>query len=209
MSKERKSGGIVYVLANEAMPGLVKIGKTTRRNVAARLGELYTTGVPVPFECAFAGRVTDEKKVEDAFHQAFGPYRLNQNREFFTIEPEQAIALLELLTVEDVTPGVAEKAEQVDPDSREASEALRRRNRPNLNFHEMGILDGSVLEFTDDDKRCRVVGERRVEFEGKEQSLTALTKTLLGSLRNLRPTPYWTFDGRNLSDIYNDTYRAE
>ena len=50
------SEGIVYVLTNPAMPGMVKIGKTGRE-VEARLNDLYTTGVPLPFECAYAGRV--------------------------------------------------------------------------------------------------------------------------------------------------------
>ena len=79
------SGGIVYVLSNPSMPGLVKIGKTSRGSVLMRLSELYSTGVPVPFECEFAGRVEDEHKVEKAFHMAFGPYRVNPKREFFQI----------------------------------------------------------------------------------------------------------------------------
>jgi hypothetical protein len=58
--------GIVYVLTNPAMPGIVKIGKTSRESVHTRLNELYSTGVPVPFECAFAGRVQDESTVEKA-----------------------------------------------------------------------------------------------------------------------------------------------
>ena len=78
--------GIVYVLTNPAMPGIVKIGKTTR-GVSARLNELYSTGVPLPFRCAYAARVEDESKVERAFHQAFGPDRINPRREFFDIEP--------------------------------------------------------------------------------------------------------------------------
>lgn len=102
--------GIVYVLTNPAMPGLVKIGRTTRGTVDARLAELYTTGVPVPFECEFAGRIEDEARVERAFHTAFGPYRLNSKREFFEIEPEQAIALLELMVVENVTPQLQAQA---------------------------------------------------------------------------------------------------
>ena len=56
------------------------------------------------FECAYAGKVEDETKVEKAFHLAFGPYRVNAKREFFQIEPEQAITLLELMVIEDVTP---------------------------------------------------------------------------------------------------------
>lgn len=48
------------------MPGIVKIGKTSRESVDRRLNELYSTGVPVPFECTFAGRVEDESRVEKA-----------------------------------------------------------------------------------------------------------------------------------------------
>ena len=50
MSKDNHNTGIVYVLSNRAMPGLVKIGMTTRHELDARLKELYTTGVPVPFD---------------------------------------------------------------------------------------------------------------------------------------------------------------
>ena len=91
--------GIVYVLTNPAMPGLVKIGKTSRQHIEIRLNELYSTGVPVPFECAYAARVEDETAVERAFHQAFGPYRINARREFFQIEADQAIALLKLMFI--------------------------------------------------------------------------------------------------------------
>ena len=38
--------GYVYVLTNEAMPGLVKIGRTTANDPQTRVSNLYTTGVP-------------------------------------------------------------------------------------------------------------------------------------------------------------------
>ena len=41
--------GSVYVLTNPAMPNMVKIGKTTR-DVELRLADLYSTGVPLPFD---------------------------------------------------------------------------------------------------------------------------------------------------------------
>ena len=46
--------GIVFVLKNPAFPNLVKIGITTREEVEIRMSELYTTGVPLPFECVYA-----------------------------------------------------------------------------------------------------------------------------------------------------------
>ena len=49
--------GIVYLLTNPVMPGLVKIGMTTQEDIDKRMKELYTTGVPVPFECKFACKV--------------------------------------------------------------------------------------------------------------------------------------------------------
>lgn len=71
---------IVYVVTNPAMPGLVKIGYTTHNDANTRIGQLYTTGVPVPFELEFACKVKNAEKVEKALHIAFSPYRINPKR---------------------------------------------------------------------------------------------------------------------------------
>ena len=97
------SSQIVYVLTNPAMAGLVKIGKTTQLEVDERMKQLYGTGVPVPFDCAFACQVKDATEVEKALHFAFGNARINPNREFFKIEAERVIAVLKLLKVDDIT----------------------------------------------------------------------------------------------------------
>jgi hypothetical protein len=199
--------GVVYVLTNPAMPGLVKIGKTARDSVDARLNELYSTGVPVPFECVFAGKIEDEDKVERAFHTAFGPYRINPKREFFQIEPEQAIALLALMVVEDVTPDLQAEAATVDAGAEDGAKRLKAR-RPVQNFVEMGIPAGSRLLFSDDATECTVVSGRRVSFDGEEISLTALTQRLLDSKTPIQPSPHWRFEGRKLSDIYDETYET-
>ncbi len=103
--------GIVYLLTNPVMPGLVKIGMTTQEGIDKRMKELYTTGVPIPFECKFACKVkkSDCLKIEKALHKAFDPQRINQNREFFRINVEQAQAILELFHHEDVTEEVADE----------------------------------------------------------------------------------------------------
>ena len=49
---------IIYALRNEAIPRLVKIGKTSR-DMTARMREVYGTGVPLPFECIIAREVEE------------------------------------------------------------------------------------------------------------------------------------------------------
>ena len=202
---DKDSGGIVYVLSNPSMPGLIKIGKTSRGSVLMRLSELYSTGVPVPFECEFAGRVEDEHKVEKAFHMAFGPYRVNPKREFFQIEPEQAITLLQLMITEDVTPTLQREADSVDPETKSSSNKLKSR-RPVLDFLEMGIPVGSTLNFSQSDLTCVVTSNRRVEYQGSDFSLTKLTQTILDLPHQIQPSPHWTYKGRKLKDIYDEVY---
>src|SRR5687767_8862401 len=106
--------GIIYLLSNPAMPGIIKIGRSTRVDVKARMKELFSSGIPLPFECEYAAKVADINKVEQALHIAFGPSRINPKREFFEIETTQAIAIIKLLEQENVTPQVARQADQID-----------------------------------------------------------------------------------------------
>ena len=89
MSEE---AGIIYILSNPAMPGLVKLGKTT--NLPARLKSLYSTGVPVPFHCVFAKRLGNYHEVERKLHAGLRSHRENENREFFRIAEEEVINFL-------------------------------------------------------------------------------------------------------------------
>src|SRR5262245_21416238 len=132
---------IVYVLTNPAMPGLVKIGRTGQEDANARIAQLYLTGVPVPFTLEFACKLPNADEVEKALHIAFAPNRINPKREFFQIDPDQAIAILKLLHEEDATAEVAQQPTGLDQQSVAAAGQLQAR-RPNLNFIEMGIPVG-------------------------------------------------------------------
>jgi hypothetical protein len=196
---------IVYVLTNEAMPGMVKIGFTAQEDANIRIAQLFTTGVPVPFKLEFACRVENAADVESALHIAFSPSRINPKREFFKIAPEQAIAILRLLHTEDTTQEVTQQPTDVDQQSIAAAEKLRAR-RPNLNFEEMGIPIGSELVSTRDASSVFVVGPKKVRLENEEMSLSAATKQALVLDYNVAPGPYWTFNGKLLSEIYEATY---
>ena len=204
--------GIVYVLTNPAMPKIVKIGLTTRGDIEQRMRELFTTGVPVPFECVFACDVDNCEEVVKALHIAFGPNRINPKREFFSIESEQPIAILRLFQKKDVTEQVNKEIEANTTDiDREAGEKLKRQKRPSLNFAEMNIPVGSILVFIDDDINAEAVvsSDKKVTFKGNETSLTFLTKQLRQLDYSIQPTPHWTFNGRLLIDIYNDIYSED
>ena len=199
---------IVYVLENAAMPGLVKIGKTTQADVQSRMNQLYSTGVPVPFECAYAIKVEDCSKVESALHVAFGPHRINPNREFFKMDVEQAIAILELLAIEDVTPQINDELNgNVSKAEMESSKKLNK--RPNLNFTEMNIPVGEKLVYKDGSTEITVHSDKKVVINENIMSLTAATREMLGIDYSVQPTPYWMYNGRLLSDIYNETYAFE
>ena len=201
--------GIVYILRNPAMPNLVKIGMTTRSEVAIRMSELNTTGVPLPFECSFAGKVLDVNKVEKAFHKAFGPYRINPNREFFEIDDDQAIGLLQIICSEDVTPQIKDELDKVDEVSRSASKTFSRGRRQRFNFQEMNIGTGSILRSNFNEEICEVIDKKNVIFRGEEMSLTAATRLKLDNSYNVAPGNYWIFEGRKLREIYNETYSQD
>ncbi len=196
---------IVYVLSNPAMPGLVKIGYTTHEDANVRISQLYSTGVPVPFKIEFVCRVENAEEVEGALHIAFGPYRVNPKREFFKIEAEQAVSILRLLHKDDITKEVTEQPSGLDQESIVAAENLTLR-RPNLNFEEMGIPVGAVLQSTRNESRVVVTGPRKVKLGDEEMSITAATKEVLGIQTAIGPGLYWTYQGKLLRQIYNETY---
>ncbi|MEI7922066.1 MAG: GIY-YIG nuclease family protein [Planctomycetota bacterium] len=198
---------IVYVLTNPAMPSLVKIGQTSSMDVKNRLVQLYTTGVPFPFKLEFACKVSNSVEVEKALHQAFAPYRVNPSREFFAIEPNQAIAILRLLHTEDATVEFQSQAVLIDSQYIAAAEQFIKR-RPNLNFDEMGIPTGSVLNSIHNDMMVIVAGPRTVRLGDDQISLTAATRQVLQIDYSVNPCRHWTYQGKNLNDIYNDTYQV-
>jgi hypothetical protein len=199
---------IVYVLTNPAMPGLAKIGKTTQADVMVRMNQLYTTGVPVPFECVYAVEVKDCSRVESALHIAFGPSRINPSREFFKIDTEQAIAVLKLLEGVEVTPQLNAQL-NANVSQAEKDSAQKMKKRPNMNFVEMGIPIGAILTYQDGQTTVEVVQDKKVKFNGNIMSLTAATREVMGIDYSVQPAPYWTYQGKLLRDYYEETYAAE
>jgi hypothetical protein len=199
---------VVYVLTNPAMPGLVKIGKTQNEDAAARMAQLYTTGVPFPFNVEFVCRVENPDEVEKALHQAFAPHRVNPKREFFQIESSQAIVILKLLHVKDATDQFQAMPPGIEKSETAAAERFSKR-RPNLNFTEMGIPIGSILTSTVTEASVVVIEPKKVTLNSEKMSLTAATRQLLALDYSVAPGPYWRFEDRLISEIYEETYSEE
>lgn len=82
--------GFIYVMSNDSMPGLLKIG-TTKHHPSQRAAELYQTGVPDPFVIEFAILSSNARDLEKRVHAALNYCRFNQSREFFRIDISDAI----------------------------------------------------------------------------------------------------------------------
>jgi hypothetical protein len=132
LRRRNMSVEIVYVLSNPGMSGLLKIGMTDKEDIVLRMKELYTTGVPFPFDCVYACVVENNEKVESLMHEKFAKQRPNQGREFFKLKPERAIKALKPYEIEDVTPGFREEFDSPLTDAERDARRMARREAVKL-----------------------------------------------------------------------------
>src|SRR3989338_4913207 len=145
---------IIYILTNEAMPGYVKIGKTSN-NLEQRFRDLSSsTSVPLPFTVFYARKVNDANFVEHQLHDAFDNNRINPKREFFQIAPERVVSALKLAEIENITPN------KDFVENKEDQQALikARKIREKFNFNMAKIPVGAELIFSRDENiKAKVV----------------------------------------------------
>ena len=195
---------LIYVLKNEAMPGLVKIGLTTD-SVESRISNLSSsTGVPLPFECHFAAEIPEEvnlDKLEKTLHQLFAEHRINPKREFFKVEPEKVVLALSIGNFKEVTPGKAD----IDPVEVQAMEKAKEQRRSRINLAALGIKAGNNLVLSRDETiTATVLDSGKVSFMGETMSLSgAALKALQGmgyKSTSVSGSDYWMFDGELLDE---------
>lgn len=191
---------IVYVLTNEEMPGLVKIGLTTE-SVESRISQLSaSSGVPIAFECYFAAEVKDCAKLEKTLHKLFSDHRVNPKREFFRVDPEKVVLAISIGEFHEITPG----APSIDKDEQQALEKAKAR-RKKIKLDALGIQPGDVLKCSRDETLIATVLEGgKVSYLGEPMSLSAAALKALHSLGYNTPTAngseYWVFDGELLNE---------
>jgi len=77
------------------MPGLIKIGRTTR-SVEQRANELWQTGVPTPFVIEHYQLFPDCIVAEAEIHGAFLDQRSLDSREFFKVTVDEVVSEIEV-----------------------------------------------------------------------------------------------------------------
>jgi len=191
----------VYILTNEAMPGYIKIG-LTENPVSERVLQLDNTSVAIPFQCYYAARVEDHRKVEKALHVAFGDFRVRPNREFFKMDPFKVKAVLEVMALEDVTP----KNELVA--NLEDSKALRNASikAGRFKFSSANIPIGATLNFVKDLNLTAIVeDDNSVKFDGKKHSLTTAALEALKECgynwSSVQGPEYWLYNGETVGSL--------
>jgi T5orf172 domain len=97
MSAAEQSSGYLYILTNDDMPGLVKVGKTSA-DAEGRAQQLSgATGVPSPFKVFKQYAVTQCDAAERRAHLVLAKTagRPNERREFFVGTPEAIANILD------------------------------------------------------------------------------------------------------------------
>ena len=214
--------GIVYIVQNPAFSHLFKIGKTCKACVKER--GLDASNVPEDYKTLFAYECANPEEIESLLHETFDMYRhyteTGRKTEFFYIGcVPQAKKHLEALkkagsNIREITEEFQESIDEeqqsnAEYDETKSIEKLTRRS--NFNFDEMGIPVGAILNFVKNPQiQVKVLNARQVEFEGKPHSFSRITAQLSGSKYNyVQPTRYWNYEGKNLRDIYDETYPVE
>jgi hypothetical protein len=110
--------GIVYCLTIPRMPGIVKIGFTSK-TMEQRLKDLDNTSVVEPFQLYYAGKVRNPMSVEKKIHDIYREFRVRSNREFFEVDEDQVKRVIQLaeiasLGAEDVAEPVVESVVEVE-----------------------------------------------------------------------------------------------
>lgn len=113
----RGVAGYIYVLSNPSMPGLVKIGCTTR-SVEDRVRELNApTSVPAPFKVEAFFESPDPQQDEARVHWELSRFRM-EGREFFRVGVSETVRIVRSVLGVEPQPGSDARPWQPTPPAR-------------------------------------------------------------------------------------------
>lgn len=208
--------GYVYILTNKSFrDDWVKIGKSSRP-VDVRSKELDNTAVPLPFDVYATMQTEKYAEIEKIIHKQIDrltDLRIRQNREFFNVEPAQALDILMDLAVA-VDDAIIMKYEdgkpyQVYPEictpiNKEAKD--RKPQRKPFEFSMVGLSVGEMIVFDALNLEVKVAGRNKIEYDGRLWSLSAFCGTYLpedkqNTSGSYQGPKYFSYRGKTLWDL--------
>ena len=120
------SYGYLYCFSNKSMPGILKVGMTTR-SPEIRLNEANNSGTwtpPTPYKIEFAKMCFNPKQKEITLHILLAQYteRINPRREFFRVSPEEVKVFFDLIDGELWAENINEENKEDDDDDDDNNE---------------------------------------------------------------------------------------
>lgn len=213
---------IVYILTNPSLAGWIKIGMTSKNDIAQRLKQLNNSeAIPLDFRVYALLHCDDAHKTESLIHRLFDAInpeihaieqRANgriRKKEFFQIEPDKAFEVMETVVAlapesyELVKPEATKEEKDIEEIVREVA---HREIRTRSTFKMVGIPVGTELEYVRDPKiKCTVIDESNtVEYNGKHYSLSTLSWELQGQPNHgINGWYEFSYQGERLTDRRN------
>lgn len=212
---EEEKAGVIYILTNPSFKEYVKFGYAS--NLEERLNTLnrsecipfafrvYATyDVMTPLQDKDLHNLIDNLNKDLRAIETFnGKLR---KREFFAMSPETAYSILENIAKISKT---EHRLHKYPPNENElkdevlASEVqaeVNERKNP-LSFFKCGLKPGTQLTFREDQNiTATVINDRKIEYQGKEYSLSGLAQNLLNKTA-LQGSLYWMHNGKTLQEI--------
>lgn len=202
---------IVYILTNPSLAGWIKIGMTSKNDIAQRLKQLNNSeAIPLDFRVYALLHCDDAHKTESLIHRLFDAInpeihaieqRANgriRKKEFFQIDPEKAYEVMETVVAlapdsyELVKPEATKEEKDIEEIVREVA---HREKRSRTTFKMLGIPVGTELEFSRDaNLKCIVADDiNTVEYEGEKSSISNLAWKLLGASKDTGVNGFYEF----------------
>lgn len=210
-----KTKGFVYILTNKSFrDDWVKIGKSSRP-VDLRSKELDNTAVPLPFDIFATIQTEKYGEVERIIHKQIDrltDLRIRQNREFFNVQPDQALDIL-LDLAQALDDAVVMKYEDGKPyqvypviDARKPKKIEKKEPRKPFNFAMVGLKVGDIVTFDPLKIDVKVAGENKIEHENRLWSLSNFTATFIPEeMRNhsdaYQGPKFFSYQGKTLWQI--------
>lgn len=213
----KETPGFVYILTNPSFrEDWVKIGKSSRP-VDIRSKELDNTAVPLPFEIYATIQTVKYDEVEKHVHKMIDrltDLRIRQNREFFNIQPQIALDILnEIATMIDDAVVTVYKdnkpiCNQQAVHTKELVPVVSKRvvKRSRFKFSMVNIPIGAKLIFAPTGAEVRVVDDDKIEYQDRIYKLSPFVGTFMPADKHNKSGAYqgakfFTYNGEFLDRL--------